>query len=690
MNLDTLLITAITTDASRRGPRGSLQELTGRLGVHRTPDANDIGEWIRWIASTYGIPTARVVVILLSSHAVGLASFEELAGALFGGDGFVGPLDSRYGPMMRWIGREVNRWYNVLRKERKTGVPMSYMLGNIIDCVGRPTLSSSPVEEYSLTSSMRLQIWASPRPSTAETELDAESFRQLPSIMDWRTEIRPQLSKLDIDDAAEAAIAWHEGALESIVVPSGSVARGELVLVHPGSEVDDEDGFWTIQRLTSHNQYSDEGGFMGHCVGGHGYWGRHQNDELDIYSVRNEQGDPTLTIEILKDHDGEPRKIEQIKGSNNETPMTMIMSQGTQSGDDWEMVLDGAVALINHIESEHGVTLRRGSDANELLLYEDTGGEGIAKGIEEGDIEVDDRLGQQLAHMMGENYDDAIVSAWAKSVESGKSMAVGPTIAYEQVHLYKDRLPEGMTNLENLVYARSKLVEGYPDHIDRSGGSDDVAPWILTFEKVVGDIDARLTIKGIALVGFSTDGDYDMDSSWYLITDSEAEFISEDEFLSTPGFSSFDEDYDPFGWLLESKTFNWPNGNKNTYLSWEPDKVASPFPIRRERWKEGDLVRIDDVARLEGALKFSEIVKELEVWFEGGIIDELMGELHGWKEDVIRRAIPRLEDRWKGEAVAIEREAAPFVPGTWRPGTAGDWSATEGEPQRQLFVWKPE
>ena len=47
MNLDTLLVTAITTDASRRGPRGSLQELTGRLGGHRTPDANDIGEWIR-------------------------------------------------------------------------------------------------------------------------------------------------------------------------------------------------------------------------------------------------------------------------------------------------------------------------------------------------------------------------------------------------------------------------------------------------------------------------------------------------------------------------------------------------------------------------------------------------------------------------------------------------------------------
>jgi len=694
----TTFASILASESSRRGARGVLRELQGQLGqLRRAEPANTTG-WLKWIAETYGWPTARLTAILLCSypldpgvgfthpyHLIGVASPLADPRALVN--------DERWNPMMRWIGRELNRvWVRSLRMAKQ---------GELTPIAKKSILAiSSPVLQVSQDPNMlvgemlalerramgplRGNLWLPGDPGDMETEIETESFRDLPEIRDWHNGLlpTPQLSKFTIDTAAEAAEDWHH-VLGGITLPRGAVRRGEFVMVHPDSDAEDEDGFWTIQRLTSRHQYEDEGSYMSHCVGGGGYWRAHEQGDIDIYSVRNENGDPTMTLEVKLDADGEPTHIVQVKGKNDETPVNIIMTQSTRTGDDWEMVLSGANAIIEHLEKEHGVKLTRGSDANELQLF--TEGEGLAKVIASGDFEINEAIGQQISSMMGEGYDPEIVEAWAKAVEAGYTEVIAPVMAWNQVAMYKDKLPAGMQNLEDIVCSGS-------DRIDRNGGSDEVTPWIWRFDKVISSFgDAVLKVRGIIVVGYATDGDYDTDSHWFLLADSELRFESMDESFQTSEYSVFDEHYDP-EWLIGRKSYTaYTSDRVSHYINWDPDKLHPRFPVRSSRWKEGDRIDLHDVAIDDWEVKFSEVVKKLNEWYQKDCLSEAMEQLGDWQQAAVLGAFPKIDSEWPemfSDTDTVLKHKT--TPGTWRPAIPEDWVSEETNPQRKLFLWDEE
>lgn len=66
----------------------------------------------------------------------------------------------------------------------------------------------------------------------------------------------------------------------------------------------------------------DESAALGHCVGdaSHGYIGAVLRGDTAIWSLRTAAGRPKLTIEVELDSQGEPLRIEQVKGKRNRLP----------------------------------------------------------------------------------------------------------------------------------------------------------------------------------------------------------------------------------------------------------------------------------------------------------------------------------------------------------------------------------
>ena len=130
-------------------------------------------------------------------------------------------------------------------------------------------------------------------------------------------------SSIDLKNRFASIIAWVEGEGENlydyslkealkasegfVIMPEGGVEQGEVVYSF-------DDG-WTIQELRTDKQLDNEGTVMQHCVGS--YCEAFIDDEYNIYSLRDPNGNPHVTLERVKKR----RMFEEIKGKQNDVPV---------------------------------------------------------------------------------------------------------------------------------------------------------------------------------------------------------------------------------------------------------------------------------------------------------------------------------------------------------------------------------
>lgn len=134
---------------------------------------------------------------------------------------------------------------------------------------------------------------------------------RLHDVVDWIEAERPDLSRLDWDDAVDATVEWHASLKK--YTQGGVALPGVVVARWP-------DGA-TLQRLLTAAQLEAEGVIMGHCVGRGGYWQKVRDQESVILSYRDPEGKPQATIEV-ETYPAEPLvqgdiHVLQVQGPDN-------------------------------------------------------------------------------------------------------------------------------------------------------------------------------------------------------------------------------------------------------------------------------------------------------------------------------------------------------------------------------------
>jgi len=116
-----------------------------------------------------------------------------------------------------------------------------------------------------------------------------------------------RLNRVSVPQALRAAEEWtqHLAKKATDVEDEGGI---ETVMKFPGGE--------RIVKVTSAQALNREGKLMGHCVGG--YCEQVESGGTEIYSVRDKENDPHVTIEVKKG----TRSIHQIKGKGNRPPIS--------------------------------------------------------------------------------------------------------------------------------------------------------------------------------------------------------------------------------------------------------------------------------------------------------------------------------------------------------------------------------
>ena len=193
---------------------------------------------------------------------------------------------SRYDRYVAWVGREVKRIIDA-RNQGTLKVPSGIQ--------GRwERLEKSRADALARNPRLFLEEWDSDNyhPS-AQHEEAARRFEllhtNLSTIVDWAAATRPNIMQLSYNQAIRRANAWHR-KLEKEERQKG-VEAGEVVFRFP-------DG-WTVQRLTTFPHLKQEGKAMHHCVGQvpH-YWRGMERGEIGIYSLRDPEGKPRVTLEM--------------------------------------------------------------------------------------------------------------------------------------------------------------------------------------------------------------------------------------------------------------------------------------------------------------------------------------------------------------------------------------------------------
>ena len=120
------------------------------------------------------------------------------------------------------------------------------------------------------------------------------------------------------EQALSAAQEWHEKLAENLAkkqnaqqILSESLIGAEFVMNLPNN--------MTAYRLTTPEALDFESEYMGHCVGNGGYDANIKNGTMQIYSIRDERGEPHATFEVRNN------TIQQCKGKQNKAPVAKYM-----------------------------------------------------------------------------------------------------------------------------------------------------------------------------------------------------------------------------------------------------------------------------------------------------------------------------------------------------------------------------
>lgn len=134
--------------------------------------------------------------------------------------------------------------------------------------------------------------------------------RKISEIKDWKVQNNIQIASYTLPQAIVASDAWHKMMAEK----GKNLTYEEKNIVYGPVWEDEKFNGWTIQEVKTENDLEVEGNRMNHCVSS--YCKDVQSGESIIYSLRDPNNEPHVTIEVTGDGKG----IDQIQGNSNSEP----------------------------------------------------------------------------------------------------------------------------------------------------------------------------------------------------------------------------------------------------------------------------------------------------------------------------------------------------------------------------------
>ncbi len=116
------------------------------------------------------------------------------------------------------------------------------------------------------------------------------------------------------EKALDAAKKWHENMAEELAKRNRGKELLQKSLVGVKHIMDLPNNMSAYQLMTS-EALDFESEYMGHCVGKGGYDSGVQDGSIEIYSIRDEHGEPHATLEVCG------KEVHQIKGKQNKAPI---------------------------------------------------------------------------------------------------------------------------------------------------------------------------------------------------------------------------------------------------------------------------------------------------------------------------------------------------------------------------------
>jgi hypothetical protein len=138
----------------------------------------------------------------------------------------------------------------------------------------------------------------------------------------------PRLERMSVDNVRQAADQWVQRMITKGKKQPDDPAEVKTVMEFPGG--------YRIVDLIGQKALQREGALMGHCVGGGSYCDFVRHGEGHIYSLRDSNNEPHVTMQIMAN-----KTTAQIKGRSNKAPVRKY----------WAMLrgfFDQAGVKVNH------------------------------------------------------------------------------------------------------------------------------------------------------------------------------------------------------------------------------------------------------------------------------------------------------------------------------------------------------
>ena len=188
-----------------------------------------------------------------------------------------------------------------------------------VSLYGRHTGDNS-LQKWALIQLKKLRVRPNPL-SNGAMDYDyamgmTEFDNRLQQINDWyhmgNWDGRPvDINSFTWEQAWVASVRWHQESAKLGAKLQYEPTNPELVVFQKP-----EWKGWTIQKIVSENDLQREGYLMNHCVGNEEYFRNTQSGNSEIYSLRDGENNPHITIDMAPGYN----EINQIMGHSNSDP----------------------------------------------------------------------------------------------------------------------------------------------------------------------------------------------------------------------------------------------------------------------------------------------------------------------------------------------------------------------------------
>lgn len=144
-----------------------------------------------------------------------------------------------------------------------------------------------------------------------------EFGEKVDKIADWRRNAKVNLDSYSPEQALDASNEWHRVLLEKSKNAEYEPTQSNMIVYGPRWKNKEWNG-WTIQKVTGENDLLAEGRKMNHYTDS--YLNDVQGKYSEIYSLRDPQNWPYITIEVGGIKDYTPGGIKQIMGYSDSSP----------------------------------------------------------------------------------------------------------------------------------------------------------------------------------------------------------------------------------------------------------------------------------------------------------------------------------------------------------------------------------